>query len=81
MQIIFGLIGCILSFLLIIYRVPVKRFIGNIAFAERYLGAGGTYTFLLLFGIFGFIFSLMFMTGTLDLLFGGFLKTLFGSVK
>ena len=81
MQIIGGLIGAILSILLIIYRVRVKHFFGEIGWAERYFGPGGTFTALLLVGVFGFILSLMIMTGTLDLLFGGFISTLFGSAK
>ena len=81
MQIVGGFIGLILSFLLIIYRVPVKHFMGDIGWAERYFGPGGTFTALLLIGVFGFIFSLMYMTGTLDLLLGGFINTLFGSAK
>jgi len=81
MQIVGGLIGLILSFLLIIYRVPVKHFMGDIGWAEKYFGPGGTFTALLLIGVFGFIFSLMIMTGTLDLLIGGFINTLFGSAK
>lgn len=81
MQILGGLIGAILSILLIIYRVPVQRFMGNIAWAENHLGSGGTFTLLLLIGVFGFFVSLMIMTGTFDLLLGGFVGKLFGGVK
>ena len=81
MQIIGGIIGVILSFLLIVYRVPVKHFIGEIGWAEQHFGPGGTFTALLLIGAFGFILSLMIMTGTLGLLLGGFVETLFGSAK
>ncbi|MBU1018329.1 hypothetical protein KKA33_04885 [Patescibacteria group bacterium] len=81
MNIAFGIIGMILSFLLIIYRVPVKHFIGEIGWAERYFGPGGTFTALLFIGVFGFILSLMIMTGTLGVLLGGFVDTLFSSAK
>jgi hypothetical protein len=81
MQIVGGLIGVILSILLIIYRVPVKHFMGDIGWAEQHLGPGGTFTALLLIGLFGFIASLMIMTGTLDLILGAFIGTLFGSTK
>jgi len=54
---------------------------GNIGWAERYFGPGGTFTALLLIGVFGFIISLMIMTGTLDLILGGFINTLFSSAK
>lgn len=81
MQIVGGIIGIILSLLLIIYRVPVKHFIGDIAWAEAHLGPGGTFTLLLLFGLFGFVASLMVMTGTLDMILGGFVDTMFGGAK
>ncbi|MBN2096544.1 hypothetical protein JW752_04075 [Candidatus Peregrinibacteria bacterium] len=81
MNIVFGIIGVVLSLLLIIYRVPVKHFMGEIGWAERYFGPGGTFTALLLIGVFGFILSLMIMTGTLGVLLGGFVDTLFGSAK
>lgn len=79
MNIFLGLLGVILSLLLIIYRVPVRRFMGKIGWAESHLGPGSTYSVLLFVGIFGFFFSLMWMTGTLDLLFGGFFRLFFGS--
>jgi hypothetical protein len=81
MQIIGGLIGAILSILLIIYRVRVKHILGNINWAEAHLGPGGTFTALLLIGVLGFILSLMVMTGTLDLILGGMMDTLFGAAK
>lgn len=61
-----GLLGMIVGFLLIIYRPKIKDFIGDIGFAERYLGPGGTWTFLLFFGVAVFILSLMWATGTLQ---------------
>ncbi len=81
MNIVLGIIGVILSLLLIIYRVRVKHFMGQIGWAERYFGPGGTFTALLLVGVFGFILSLMIMTGTLGLLLGGFMDTLFSGAK
>jgi hypothetical protein len=71
MRIVLGLIGCILSILLMIYRGKVIHFMGPVAWAERHLGGGGTYTLLVLVGILGFIFSLMYMTNSFDVLFGG----------
>ncbi len=76
-QVLQGLIGMTLGFLIIIYRPQIKDFTGSIDFAEKYLGAGGTWTFLLLLGIFLFILSLMWATGTLQGIFANTLGGLF----
>ncbi len=81
MRIFLGIIGIVLSFLLVMYRVPVNHFIGGIKWAEDKLGPGGTYTLMILIALAGFIFSLMYMTNSFDLLFGGFATTLFDSSK
>jgi hypothetical protein len=81
MNIVIGIIGVILSILLIIYRAPVKHFIGNIDWAEQKLGPGGTYTLLLLLGVVGFFVSLTIMTGTLDVFLGSVGKQFFGGGK
>lgn len=80
MQIIGGLISAILSILLIIYRVRVKLFFGEISWAEAHFGPGGTFTVLTLVGFLGFFLSLMIMTGTLDFILGGFFTRFFGNV-
>ena len=61
MRIFLGLLGIALSLLLIIYRIDVKRFTGNFQWAEEKLGQGGTYTVLLMAGIFGILFSITYM--------------------
>lgn len=79
MRIILGLIGCVLSVAIIVYRVPVKHFIGNIDWAEQKLGSGGTYTVVLFFAFIIFMSSLMYMTNSFDLIFGEIGSKLFGS--
>lgn len=81
MRIVFGLIGVILSILLLVYRVPIKHFIGQFNWAEQKLGPGGTYTVLVLIAILGFFLSLMYMTDSFDVLYGGIGVDFFGSVK
>lgn len=61
-----GLLGMILGMLIIIFRPQIKNFTGSIGFAERYLGVGGTWTFLALLGGLVFMFSLMWATGTIQ---------------
>lgn len=65
-MIIQGLIGMVAGFLIIVFRAKIKDVTGNIGFAERYLGVGGTWTFLWMFGLATFVFSLMWATGTLQ---------------
>ena len=64
MQIFQGFVGMVLGFLILVYRPRIKDFTGDIAFAEQYLGSGGTWTFLVILGIGIFIFSLMWATGS-----------------
>jgi len=70
MRFFLGLIGVILSILLVAYRVPVRNFVGQIKWAEDRFGSGGTYTLMVLVGIFGFFFSLTYMVGGFDVIFG-----------
>jgi hypothetical protein len=72
----FAIIGFPLSFLIIIYRFKIKQFTGDIPFAEKLFGAGGTYTFLVVLGIFTFFATLLYSTGTLQ----SFLYTTFGPI-
>jgi len=81
MRIFLGLIGCVLAILLIVYRDKVIHFMGPVAWAERHLGGGGTYTLFVLIGILGFIFSLLYMTNSVDLIVGGAGVECFESVK
>jgi hypothetical protein len=66
MQILQGLFAMLLGFLILVFRPYIKNFTGSIGFAERYLGAGGTWTFFLIIGVALFILGLMWATGTLQ---------------
>lgn len=67
------ILGCPAAFLILYYRRAVREFIGNVDFAEKFLGAGGTNTFVVLLGILTFILSLMYGFGTLQsMLIGSF---------
>lgn len=81
MRIILGLLGASLSIVLVVYRERVVRFIGFINWAEEHLGSGGTYTLMVLIALLMFIFSLMYMTNSFDLIFGGIGVDFFESVE
>ena len=65
-RILVGLIGIPLGFLILLYRDKVKDWVGNISWAERYLGTGGTWTALVLIGVLTIVMSFMFMIGSLQ---------------
>lgn len=73
-----GLLVSVLGVLLIIYRERVKGVVGDIGFAEQYLGSGGTFTFLLLLGVVMFLGGIMWATGTLQTWFIDNLGRFFG---
>lgn len=51
---------------ILVYAVKiVDQFLGEIAFAERVLGSGGTYTFVKLLGVATTFLSIMWLTGDL----------------
>ncbi len=66
LQILQGILGMALGLLILIFRPKIKDFTGDIAFAERYFGSGGTWTFLVILGIGLFLFSLMWATGSMQ---------------
>jgi len=72
-KIIWSLLIAASGFGLLVYTEPVKRFTGPIDFAEKYFGAGGTYTFFKLVGLGLIIGALFWVTGTIDRLIPDFL--------
>ncbi|MFA6550081.1 MAG: hypothetical protein WCT36_01850 [Candidatus Gracilibacteria bacterium] len=59
-----AIIGMPSAFVIIYYRRQIKDFIGDIPFAEKYLGIGGTHKFIIFLAVCIFIFSLMYAMGT-----------------
>jgi hypothetical protein len=74
-RIFVGLIGMPLGIIIMIYRFHLKQFTGDLAFAEKYLGAGGTYLFFIILGLACSVLSMMYAFGTLQ----DFLTGTFGS--
>ncbi len=78
MKMFLGIIGILLSYVMVRYRRHVVDFTGKFAWAEKYLGMGGTYNAMILFALGLFLFSILYMTGSLEFIFGG-LGTFFSS--
>ncbi len=68
MKIFVLILGSVIAFLMLKYRTHVKNFTGDIGFAEKIFGIGGTHTFIVFLGILVFLFSLMYALGTLEVL-------------
>ncbi len=65
-RLLVGFIGMPLGILILYYRVQIKDFIGDIGWAEHYLGAGGTWTALALIGFVLFVGSMLWMFGVVQ---------------
>ena len=76
-RIIVFVIGLPLGILMMIYRNQLKEITGDIEWAERNLGSGGTYTLLLFIGLLVSILSVMYAFGTLQAGFQGTFGGLF----
>ena len=72
-----GLLAIVGAFLLIKYRERIVNLTGKFAWAEKYLGYGGTYHFMVILAIILFFWGVASMTGTTDVFLGP-LKGIFG---
>ncbi|MDD3678938.1 MAG: hypothetical protein PHT36_01695 [Patescibacteria group bacterium] len=77
-RIIWGIIIMIIGVVAVIYARKIVEFTGTSATLERYLGGGGTYLGLRIFGIFLFFFSLLFIFGAVDSFFSAVGRAIFG---
>lgn len=65
-----GILAIVGAFLLIKYRQKVVGLTGKFAWAEKYLGTGGTYNLMVIIAIILFFWGVAKMTGTTDVLLG-----------
>lgn len=61
--------GLIAPYFMVKYREQIIEMTGKFSWAERYLGNGGSYNVIVLFAIFLFFFSLLYITGYSHVLF------------
>lgn len=66
-----------LAVLMLKYRRAIRDFTGEIGFAEKFLGSGGTNTLIVLLAIAVFIGSIMYALGTLQAILQAFLGPFF----
>ena len=76
-RILAAIIGLPLAFVILYYRRSIKEFIGDVGFAEKIFGVGGTNTFIVVLGVFVFVGSLMYSLGTLQSLLQGLMGRFF----
>ncbi len=76
-RILAAVLGLPLALIILKFRSHIKNFTGDIGFAERYLGTGGTNTFIIILAFVLFIGSLMYAMGTLQAIIVGVLGGLF----
>jgi hypothetical protein len=63
-----GILAIVGAFALLKYRIKVVDTTGKFAWCEKYLGAGGTYNFMIIIAFFLFIWGVAKATGTDDVL-------------
>ena len=69
-KILVFLLGLPLGLVLMIYRYKIINFTGKIDWAEQKLGAGGSYTLVIILGMVIWIGCMMYALGSFDQLFG-----------
>lgn len=69
MRYLVGIIGFPLGIIIVVYRERIKQFTGDMPFAEKWFGSGGTYTAILIFGFLFSIASIMYAFGTFQSMF------------
>jgi len=69
----------VLGILMVIYTKKVHDFTGDVPFAEKFLGRGGTFLFLKLIGLALAVLSFMWMTGGLGLIVPDKARIFFGT--
>lgn len=66
---ILSIAGLIAPYFIVKHREVIIEITGKFGWAERYLGMGGSYTVVVLFAVFLFFFSLLYITGFSDIMF------------
>jgi uncharacterized membrane protein len=77
-RIIWGIIMMAVGVVSVIYARKIVEFTGSSATLEKYLGGGGTYLGLRIFGMFLFFFSILYMFGAVESFFAAIGRAILG---
>ena len=80
MNYFWGLLGVVAGFFYIKYSKNITEAVGNLNLAEKWLGAGGSYSLHKIIGVLLIVCSILWMTGTMQAIIVAFLGPLFGGV-
>ncbi len=70
--------GMAIAFVLLKYRLQIKHYIGDVAFAEKIFGSGGTHTMIAVLALISFFGALMYFFGTFQSILYDYLGPFFG---
>jgi len=72
------ILGIFIAIILLKYRVQIKHYVGDIAWAEKIFGSGGTYSLIAVLAFVSFFGSLMYFLGTFQAILHDYLGPFFG---
>lgn len=70
--------GIVFAVILIKYRIPIKHALGDVGWADKIFGSGGTYSLIVSVAFVSFFGSLMYFFGTFQSIVRDYLGPLFG---
>jgi hypothetical protein len=72
------ILGIAFAVMILRFRIPIKHILGDIGWADKIFGGGGTYSLLVVVAFFSFFGSLMYFFGTFQTIVSDYLGPLFG---
>lgn len=71
------IIGITIGILVVMYNRDIVRIVGTSGWAEKYLGAGGSYSMWQLIGLLIIVLTILYVTDTLDKVLGSTVGAIF----
>jgi len=70
--------GTLIAVVILKYRYQIKGYMGDVDWADKIFGPGGTYSMLVVLAFVSFFGSLMYFLGTIQTIFHDYLGPFFG---